>query len=168
MEWYYILGIVSYSIFILQFILSNIGIGDSDIDIDCDGDFDFSINDLLSFKGLIHFAMGFSGWLMLNKTVTIVSIIIAIILGIVFMVGLYYIYKLCMKFNCEPTIKAGIELIGETATVSCPYGSDKYVCILKDSREIIGISETPIKSGNIVTITDYIMGIYYISQINNK
>ena len=77
MEWYYILGIISYSIFILQFILSNIGIGDSDIDIDCDGDSDFSINDLLSFKGLIHFAMGFSGWLMLDKTVTIVSIIIA-------------------------------------------------------------------------------------------
>ena len=63
MEWYYILGIISYGIFIIQFILSNLGISDTDLDVDFDGNVDFSVSDLLSFKGLIHFAMGFSGWL---------------------------------------------------------------------------------------------------------
>ena len=37
MEWYYVLGIISYGIFIVQFILSNLGFGDTDIDIDLDG-----------------------------------------------------------------------------------------------------------------------------------
>ena len=67
MEWYYILGIISYGIFIVQFILSNLGFGDTDIDIDLDGDIDFDVSDLLSFKGLIHFLMGFSGWLSLKQ-----------------------------------------------------------------------------------------------------
>ena len=67
MEWYYVLGIISYGIFIVQFILSNLGFGDTDIDIDLDGNVDFDVSDLLSFKGLIHFLMGFSGWLSLKQ-----------------------------------------------------------------------------------------------------
>lgn len=51
MEWYYILGIISYGIFIIQFILSNLGISDTDLDVDFDGNVDFSVSDLLSFKG---------------------------------------------------------------------------------------------------------------------
>ena len=50
MEWYYVLGIISYGIFIVQFILSNLGFGDADIDIDLDEDVDFDVSDLLSFK----------------------------------------------------------------------------------------------------------------------
>ena len=34
MEWYYVLGIISYGIFIVPFILSNLGFGDTDIDLD--------------------------------------------------------------------------------------------------------------------------------------
>lgn len=164
MEWYYILGIISYGIFIVQFALSNLGFGDTDIDIDLDGDVDFDVSDLLSFKGLIHFLMGFSGWLMLSGTVNVFTIIIAIILGISFMVGLYFIYKVCMKFNSEPTIKTGVELIGETATVYLPYLENKYICTLKDSREIVCSSELPLKIGSTVCINSYISGIYYVSQ----
>ena len=46
--------------FILSFILGEIDL-DSDIDLDADGDVDFSLSDILSFKGLIHFGIGF-GW----------------------------------------------------------------------------------------------------------
>ena len=164
MEWYYILGIISYGIFIVQFILSNLGFGDTDIDIDLDGDVDFDVSDLLSFKGLIHFLMGFSGWLMLSGTVNVFTVVIAIILGISFMVGLYFIYKVCMKFNSEPTIKTGVELIGEIATVYLPYSENKYICILKDSREIVCSSELPLKIRRSVRINSYISGIYYVSQ----
>ena len=159
MEWYYVLGIISYGIFIVQFILSNLGFGDTDIDIDLDGDVDFDVSDLVSFKGLIHFLMGFSGWLMLSGTVNVFTVIIAIILGIGFMVD-----KVCMKFNSEPTIKTGVELIGETATVYLPFLENTYICTLKDSREIVCSSELPLKRGSSVRINSYISGIYYVSQ----
>lgn len=165
MEWYYILGIISYGIFILQFILSSVGFGDSDIDLDLDGDSDFDVSDLLSFKGLVHFLMGFSGWIIVKGTPSIFTICVAIVVGILFMIGLYYIYRLCMKFNSEPTIKSGIELIGETATVYVPYLKDKYICLLQDGREIICSSELPIKEGTPVRINNFLSGIYYISQI---
>ena len=59
LEWYYILGMVSYGIFLIQFILSFI-LGDFNIDVDFDGDSDFDSSSVLSFKVLIHFLMGFS------------------------------------------------------------------------------------------------------------
>ena len=70
MEWYYVLGAISYGIFIVQFILSSFGFLETDLDVDFDGNVDFSVSDLLSFKGLVHFAMGFSGWLMVIGEVT--------------------------------------------------------------------------------------------------
>ena len=82
MEWYYILGIISYGIFIIQFLLSNFfGWGDLDLDIDFDGEPDFGLGDVLSFKGLVHFAMGFSGWLMLAGKVTLTTLAIASVIG---------------------------------------------------------------------------------------
>ena len=66
MSVYFGLALFSTGIFIVQFILSFfIGELDLDTDIDLDGDGvdDFSIGDLISFKGLIHFLIGFS-WTM--------------------------------------------------------------------------------------------------------
>lgn len=85
MEWYYILGIISYGIFILQFCLSFIG-GDTemDTDIDLDGEADFSFSNLISFKGLIHFLMGLSGWLMITQQVTPLNVVIAGVIGFAF------------------------------------------------------------------------------------
>ena len=37
MEWYYILGAISYGIFILQFLISLFGPTDTDLDVDFDG-----------------------------------------------------------------------------------------------------------------------------------
>ena len=165
MEWYYVLGIISYGIFIIQFGLSFLGFGDLDIDIDLDGDVDFDISDLLSFKGLIHFLMGFSGWLMAGGTVNLPAIVAAILMGFVFMIMLYLLYKICMKFNTESTIKTGIKLIGTTATVYVPYLDNKYICLLKDGREIVCTSEDPLEAGNTVRINDFVSEIYYVSLI---
>ena len=49
MEWYYVLGIISYGIFIVQFILSNLGFGDTDIDLDGYG----IITSLINKDGII-------------------------------------------------------------------------------------------------------------------
>lgn len=164
MEWYYILGIVSYGIFIVQFILSNLGISDTDIDVDFDGNVDFDVSSLLSFKGLVHFAMGFSGWLMLSGKVTTIDFAIAAVIGIIFMIILYYLYRLCMKFNSEPTTKVGIQLVGSSATVYVPYVGDKYICTLPDSRELVCVSSSRLTPGDVVKIESYINGVYHVSK----
>lgn len=37
--------------------------GDTDLDVDLDGELDMDVSDIVSFKGLVHFVMGASGWL---------------------------------------------------------------------------------------------------------
>lgn len=166
MEWYYILGIISYGIFILQFVLSNSLGGDTEIDVDFDGEGDFDISSLLSFKGLIHFAMGFSGWLTLTGKVTIYTVCTGVIIGLLFMVLLYYLYKFCMRFHSEPTEKDGIELIGYLVTIIFVWPSDCTRCIGVPIglpyRELHCFSTTPLKVGDRKTITGYINKAYYI------
>lgn len=171
LEWYYILGIVSYGIFIVQFILSNFfGWTDLNFDIDCDGDADFGLSDILSFKGLIHFAMGFSSWLMLTNKITISSIAIASLIGIIFIIILYWAYKLCLRFNSEPSIPSGEQLIGKEVIISTPLNEIEYCANCKTNFGYIEIRcklEKPsnhiIKCGEIFHISSYKQGIYFIN-----
>lgn len=170
MKWYYILGMISYGIFLIQFLLSFIG-GDSDLDADLDVDFDgqsdFSFSDLISFKGLIHFLMGLSGWLMVTGSPTPLNIVIGCFVGIGFMFILYYIYKLMLKLHSEPTQKVGKELIGEVVTMYIPCQQpNHYICQVQTGGSTIEIqcySETPLYAGDRRCITDYKNGVYYIS-----
>lgn len=68
-ETYYLLAAISYGIFIVQFILSWFG-GDTDLDVDLDGELDMDVSDIVSFKGLVHFVMGASGWLCIKHSVS--------------------------------------------------------------------------------------------------
>ena len=168
MEWYYILGIISYSIFIIQFCLSFTG-GDTELDVDLDGATDFSVSDLVSFKGLIHFLMGFSGWLMVTKSTFIVNLIIAFCVGIGFVFILYCVYKLIMQLQYTPTKKTGLELVGTIATIylTMPQLSDTdCICIIQNGgipEEINCKAASPVKLGDKRTILDYKNNIYYIS-----
>ncbi len=65
MAWYTILFITVMSLFIIKLAISLFA-GDIDIDIDFDGDSDFDTSSAFSFKGLIHFLMGFSSYLLLR------------------------------------------------------------------------------------------------------
>ena len=57
---YFFAALVSTGIFLLQFILSIFfGSMDTDIDVNADGNADIDMSSVLSFKGLIHFCMGF-------------------------------------------------------------------------------------------------------------
>jgi hypothetical protein len=87
--------------------------GDIDIDLDVDGDMDFDVSSVLSFKGVLHFLIGFSAYLSsiayfsnINQTTindayqfTILEYVIATIVGIIFMSLLWYVYKFMMKLN---------------------------------------------------------------------
>lgn len=60
-----VLSFGSHGIFLVQFILSWFG-GDTDLD----GELDMNVSDIVSFKGLIHFIMGASGWLCVKQSVS--------------------------------------------------------------------------------------------------
>ena len=163
MEWYYILGMISYGIFLVQFIFSLFG-GDTDLDVDFDGETDFDTSSLLSFKGLVHFAMGFSGWLILTGKVTLITVCIGVMVGLLFMVMLYYLYKLCMRFHSEPTEKRGVELIGYNVIVNLLLHDGTCICspIGFPYQELRCIPLTQTRVGDVKNVSSYENGIYKI------
>lgn len=164
------LGIISYGIFVFQLGLSLIGGDtDTDIDVDFDGEADFSFSDLISFKGLIHFLMGLSGWLMVTGKVTVINVLCACIIGFLFVIILYYIYKLAFNLQSTPTRKNGIELIGSSVTIYLTMEdiSERYcfctICNGGVTEEISCVASTPVKVGDKRIILNYKNGIYLIS-----
>jgi uncharacterized membrane protein len=79
-----------------------------DLDADVDVGSGFLVSDVISFKGLIHFAIGFSLALTLMGEFSLLSAAIGVITGVVFVLVLYYLYKLLydklqqnMKYTTE-------------------------------------------------------------------
>ena len=102
-ETYYLLA----AIFVWHFLLfSSYSLGlvaTLTLDVDLDGELDMDVSDIVSFKGLVHFVMGASGWLCIKHSVSHsiewYDYLIALICGILFVVILYYLYKLCFFFK---------------------------------------------------------------------
>ena len=122
-EVYYLLAAISYGIFLVQFILSWFG-GDTDLDVDLDGELDMNVSDIVSFKGLIHFIMGASGWLCVKQSISHsvewYDYLIALVCGILFVVILYYLYKLCSSIKSfQKMIESGLtpEMVVQYKTV---------------------------------------------------
>lgn len=88
MTWYLILLVISACVLIGQTVLSFIG---GEIDVDMDADLDSS--DMLSFKGIVHFVFGFSLTLTTMGGVSVLSTFVAVLVGLLFTVILFYIYK---------------------------------------------------------------------------
>ena len=163
---YYAIALTVYSIFIIRFILSWIG---ADFDIDADVD----ISDVVSFKGFTHFLMGFFGWLS-TKSFTTHNImwydyIIALILGIIFVILLYFVYKFLISLETKPQILFGKQLIGKTGKIYVILESEdsikKYIITVGNG---LGTQEYPAKSNNSyklgdeVVISDYVNAYYII------
>ena len=163
---YYAVALTVYSIFIIRFILSWIG---ADFDIDADVD----ISDVVSFKGLTHFLMGFSGWLSAKSYITHnvmwYDYLIALILGVIFVILLYFVYKLLISLETKPQILSGKQLIGKTGKIYVilePEDSiKKYIITVGNG---LGTQEYPAKSNNSyklgdeVVISDYVNAYYII------
>jgi len=94
MAWYLILLIVSSGLFVITTI-GSLFFGNMDIDMDTDLEVGsgFLLSDLISFKGLIHFTIGFSLTLSLMKEFTFLSATVGVVTGIVFVLVLYFLYK---------------------------------------------------------------------------
>ena len=163
---YYAIALTVYSIFIIRFILSWIG---ADFDIDADGD----ISDVVSFKGFTHFLMGFSGWLSVKSYITHnvmwYDYLIALILGVIFVILLYFVYKFLISLETKPQILFGKQLIGKTGKIYVilePEDSiKKYIITVGNG---LGTQEYPAKSNNSyklgdeVVISDYVNAYYII------
>ena len=163
---YYAVALTVYSIFIIRFILSWIG---ADFDIDADVD----ISDVVSFKGLTHFLMGFSGWLSVKSYITHnvmwYDYLIALILGIIFVILLYFVYKFLISLETKPQILFGKQLIGKTGKIYVVLEPEdsikKYIITVGNG---LGTQEYPAKSNNSyklgdeVVISDYVNAYYII------
>ena len=66
---------------------------DMDVDTDLDVGSGLTLGDMISFKGLIHFTIGFSLSLTLMKEFSLLSATVGVVTGIVFVLVLYYLYK---------------------------------------------------------------------------
>ena len=163
---YYAVALTVYSIFIIRFILSWVG---ADFDVEADVD----IGDVVSFKGLTHFLMGFSGWLSVKSYITHnvmwYDYLIALILGVIFVILLYFVYKLLISLETKPQILFGKQLIGKTGKIYIilePEDSiKKYIITVGNG---LGTQEYPAKSNNSyklgdeVVISDYVNAYYII------
>lgn len=165
----HLITLVIYLTFIFRFILSWIG-GDFDLDLD-DGDLD--LGDLVSFKGVNHFLMGFFGWLSTKLFVTHslmwYDYLISFILGLIFSIILFYVYKFMMKLECKPKILSGKELINHTAKVYIigDKQGDYYHYIItvntgNGTSEFTACSPNIHSIGDLSVITDYDGAYYYI------
>lgn len=163
----YLITLIVYAVFIIRFILSWIG-GDFDLD---DFDADLDLSDIVTFKGLTHFLMGSSGWLSV-KLFTTGNIewydwLIAFVIGIIFMIILFYIYKFMLKLECKPKVLEGKDLIGKRAKiyVTCGHDGDYYKYIITVNNgigtlEYDALSERFYSVGDVITITNF-NGAYY-------
>ena len=163
---YYAVALTVYSIFIIRFILSWVG---ADFDVETDLD----VSDIVSFKGLTHFLMGFSGWLSVKSYTTHnvmwYDYLIALILGIIFVILLYFVYKLLISLETKPQVLFGKQLIGKTGKIYIilePEDSiKKYIITVGNG---LGTQEYPAKSNNSyklgdeVVISDYVNAYYII------
>ena len=171
-QYIYLITTIIYGIFIIRFILSWVG-GDFDLDMNTDGDVD--LGDIVSFKGITHFLMGFFGWLS-TKSFTTHNImwydyLIAFVLGVIFVIILYYVYKFLMKLENKPQVLSGKDLIGSTAKVyltSSTIDADTLFKYLITTDNGISTVEIPAKSrefykiGDSVVIKDYVNAYYII------
>ena len=92
MAWYVIVLIASSGLFLLTTI-GSLFFGDMDLNADVDVGSGLDLGDLISFKGLVHFTIGFSLALTLMKEFSLLSATVGVVTGIVFVLVLYYLYK---------------------------------------------------------------------------
>lgn len=152
--------------FIIQFLLSVIFGLDSDTDIS--GDFEAS--DLLSFKGLIHFGIGYSWWMVIHSQNTSWSThALAFLLGSLVMIVLWLTYWGISKLKKEIIPERGEALVGKSGVV---YSKDlitgEYTVTLeingamREIQSVESLGENP-KPGQTVIIKEYKKGKYFIN-----
>lgn len=165
-----LLALGTLAVLILQLVLGIFGAGDWDVDFDGDGVWDFDMSAIISPIGIIRFLCGSSWYLVLvnmsSRDVMWWDFVIAIIIGAVCVIAMLLLYRETAKLANH--IEPETNLIGKTGTIYLRYGYDTFeiVTTINDtSSHLVVKSEEDFqfdKLGQLVTISSYKDGIYYI------
>lgn len=157
-----IIALVTTGIFLIQFVLS-IFFGDLDADVDVDTD----ISSVVSFKGLTHFGIGFGWYMYLAENTEIQSYAIGILIGLFFVLAVWFLYKKACQLQQVNGSEATSELAGRECIIYFKQSENKYtVQVSRDGamREMDVISESgkAYQTGDRTVITRYQDGTLYI------
>ena len=114
-------AIVATAIFLVQFIVS-IFFGDIDTDVDMDTD----LGSVISFKGLTHFCIGMGWYMYISQGTDISSYVVGILIGLVFVLVLWFLYKKAWQLQNENRPEKSEALLGRECTIYTQNG-DRYV-----------------------------------------
>lgn len=107
------MALIASFAFVIQFLLSILGSDlDTDIDIDSASDLSMSLSDIISFKGITHFILGYS-W----TTYFSGSHLVGVVIGSFFFIVLFYVYKLLLKLKQEMVYECPEDLNGREVEI---------------------------------------------------
>lgn len=174
---YWVIALVTSLVFIIQMVLTFIGIGDADSDVDFGGDADFSDGgtldiggamQLFTIRNFINFLLGL-GWggVCLYSVIpnTIVLSVVAILVGVLFVYIFLIIYKQLRKLEGNGAYHID-DCVGQTVDVYLAIpanrsGMGKVQISFFGSVQELGAmtdSDEPIRSGAKVRVLDVIDG----------
>lgn len=106
------IAIVASAIFLIQFVMS-VFFGDLDTDLDLDAD----LSSAVSFKGFTHFCIGFGWYMYLSNNTAIFTFLIAILIGLVFVLALWFLYKKAYQLQKVNKPEKTEALVGRECTI---------------------------------------------------
>lgn len=176
---YWGIAIFSSLVFIVQAIITFIGLGgddvpDGDLDGDMDGDGDMPFQ-IFTFKNLIHFLLGFS-WTGISLYSVIPNKIllnvVAFLVGGFFIFLFFFIIKQLMKLAEDNSFEIE-SAVGKTADVylgipPSKQGKGKVTVSIKGAlHELNAITEddAKIETGTVVKITDAVNDIVIVTRV---
>ena len=164
-----LIALVSSGLFLVQFVLSLfMGGMDMDVDVDGDADVDTDMGSVFSFKGLLHFLIGF-GWTMyLAGNSEWYTYLAATVVGVFLVWLLWRLYMLAMRLQNKIPADKPDQLVGRRATIYMNAGNGRYevqVDINGALRQLDVVSRsgrTDYVTGQAVSIEGYAEKTFYI------
>lgn len=165
---YLAIAIFATAIFLIQFVMS-VFFGSVDMDLDIDGDGDMDAGSVFSVKGVINFLMGFGWCKYLFGGDSWESYAMAVLVGIVFMLVVFFVYFFAYKLQKVRKAETPSMLIGRTGTIYTSLGNGRYIVQIEHDGALREI-EVESKSGKAdiptmskVTIESTKDSIFYIN-----
>jgi len=146
---------------------------DTDLDVSADNDVGFEISSLVSPKGILHFLLGGSWYLVLAEytrggSLTWYDYLIAIGVGFILALMMALLYWGMSKLESEKKKESGEDLVGRGGTIylaSNESGIHIITTVINGASTELTVkskSGKEYKTGDLVTIQSYEQGIYYI------